>query len=325
MQSRSGNHAEGIDVSHWQGTIDWAKVAADGITFSFIKASQGMSSRDSMFAVNVKGARTAGLLIGAYHFLDATSAAGAKQEAANFAAAITAAGGIDLFQLPPVMDYESNPGNLNKSQINAVAEAFLTEVERLTGVKPIIYTGNSFASNFHAALGTYRLWVARYSRQEPYDVATWSKWAFWQYSDGSAGGYRSDGTRAVAGISGGVDLNEYAGTLDELKAEFTKQEADKEMTDAEKAQVKALEDKVAALEKYVNISGNQVPPQWAHPAIAAAKAAGIITTSSDKGHAELVMIQMMYNAGLCNSELVTFFRNFSAETRAAIEKLTGKG
>lgn len=220
MQARNSNNAQGIDISHHNGAVDWAKVAADGISFAFLKASEGQSYRDDTFAGHLKAVRAAGVLIGAYHFVNAKSEAEARAEAANFAGAIAAAGGMDLLDLPPVMDYESNPGKLSKAQINAVAEAFLTELERLTGVKPMIYTGNSFAANFGTNLGAYKLWIARYSSTPPTDVAAWGKWTFWQYSDGAAGGVRASGGRKVAGTSGYVDLNEYAGTEAELRAAF---------------------------------------------------------------------------------------------------------
>ncbi|MUT65264.1 glycoside hydrolase family 25 protein [Paenibacillus sp. NEAU-GSW1] len=319
MQSRSSGNAQGIDVSHYQGSINWQKVKADGIVFAFAKASEGQSYRDDRFAANVAGARDAGVLIGAYHFVNATSTEAAKQEANNFACAIADAGGISLLDLPPVMDYENNPGGLSGSEISAVAKAFLSEVENLVGVKPIVYTGNSFASNFDSSLGDYELWIARYSSsQVPSDTAAWSKWTFWQYSDGSQGGYRPDGTRSVDGIGGPVDLNEYDGTEQELRDSY---KGDEPMTDDEKLAFDQLSARVADLEKFVNISGNQVPPSWAQPALDAALEAGIITTVNDKGEPELVTIQMLYNAGLLNSELVAFFKEFSVATRKAIEDL----
>ncbi|MBD3919608.1 glycoside hydrolase family 25 protein [Paenibacillus sp. PR3] len=339
MQPRRAGNAQGIDVSHYQGNIDWAKVKADGISFAFLKASQGQTFRDSMFVTNAAGARKAGVLVGAYHFIDAASTDAAKKEAANFAAAIADAGGIEAFQLPPVMDYEEVQDGMNASNVHAVAMAFLTEIERLTGVRPMIYTYIGFASNFDASFSAYEVWMARYSTSPPADTAAWKRWTFLQYSDGTVGDVRTGGGRKVAGINGPVDLNEYDGTLEELKHAYRHDSRDggndnggsgdgggDEMTDAEKQQMADLANRVAALEKLVNMSGNQTPPAWANDAIAAAKKSGYITTSNDKGHAELVMIQMLYNAGLCNEDLVAFFRSFSAETKAAIDALVnGKG
>ncbi|WP_217506349.1 glycoside hydrolase family 25 protein [Paenibacillus xylanilyticus] len=223
MQARNQLNAQGIDVSHHNGNIDFKKVAADGISFVFIKATQGKSFRSSKFLQFVKDAKAAGLLIGAYHYVDdsAGSVEAAKAEAANFYNAIQAAGGIDVFDLPPVMDYESNKNGYSKATVTAVAKAFLEEVHRLTGVKPLVYTYPAFIGNF-SGLNSYPLWIARYSNQTPVDASGWTRWDFWQYSDGAAGGYLPRGNRKVDGISGAVDLNEFDGTLAQLKAKYGK-------------------------------------------------------------------------------------------------------
>ncbi|MEC0237767.1 GH25 family lysozyme [Paenibacillus kribbensis] len=224
MQARKKGNAQGIDVSHHQGAIDFKKVAAAGISFVFIKATQGQSFRSKTFLQFVKDAKTAGLLVGAYHYVDdsATTPELARQEAANFVSTIKDAGGIQAFDLPPVMDYESNKSGLSKAAVTAVAKAFLQEVEQLTGVRPIVYTYPSFIGNF-TGLSDYPLWIARYSAsQVPPDASGWTSWDFWQYSDGSAGGMLPSGTRKVSGIAGPVDLNEYNGTVDELRTRFNK-------------------------------------------------------------------------------------------------------
>ncbi|MCP3778823.1 GH25 family lysozyme [Paenibacillus sp. MZ03-122A] len=214
MQRRNSRNARGIDVSRYQGKIDWKAVKADGISFAFIKASQGQRYVDPTFITNAKGAKEAGVLLGAYHFLDATNVDAAKAEAKHFADVLDQVGGVKTLDLPAVMDYENNPGNLSKTLISAVALAFLLELERLTGRKPIIYTGNAFAANFNASLGSYPLWIARYSdTRVPSDTVTWKRWDIWQYSDSGK----------VAGIRGNVDMNEYNGTADELRTRFTKQ------------------------------------------------------------------------------------------------------
>ncbi|WP_226003159.1 GH25 family lysozyme [Paenibacillus sp. BJ-4] len=211
MQQRNSRNAQGIDVSRYQGKIDWKAVKADGISFAFIKASQGQRYVDPTFIANAKGARTAEILLGAYHFIDATSTEAAKAEARHFAKVLDQVGGAKALNLPAVMDYENNPGMLSKTLISAVALAFLLELERLTGRKPIIYTGNAFAANFNASLGGYPLWIARYSdTRVPSDTVTWKRWDIWQYSDSGK----------VDGIKGNVDLNEFAGTTDELRKRF---------------------------------------------------------------------------------------------------------
>lgn len=228
MQSRKQGNAQGIDVSHWQGAIDWHQVAASGISFAFIKATQ--NSMDKRFLDNVIGAKAAGVLVGAYHYMDdsVTTADQAKAAAQVFYTAIQAAGGVKVFDLPFVMDYESNKNNLNKATITMVAKSFLNEIYRLTGVIPMVYTYPSFISNF-SGLNHYPLWIARYSAtQKPVDAAGWTRWTFWQYSDGSEGGVLPNGTRKINGISGSVDLNEFDGTIDELKERYSNQAAGKD-------------------------------------------------------------------------------------------------
>ncbi|MDU8671568.1 GH25 family lysozyme [Paenibacillus polymyxa] len=98
----------------------------------------------------------------------------------------------------------------------------MEEVERMTGVKPIIYTYPSFIGNF-SGLSNYPLWIARYhATKAPADASGWSRWDFWQYSDGENGGMLPSSKRKVAGIAGPVDLNEYNGTVDEMRARFGK-------------------------------------------------------------------------------------------------------
>jgi len=223
MQNRSKGNAQGIDVSHWQGVIDWKKVIASGISFVFIKATQ--NSMDKKFLDNVKGAKAAGLLVGAYHYIDdsVTTVDKARMAARIFYNAIQSAGGVSIFDLPPVMDYESNKNNLSKALISAIAKAFLEEIHRLTGIKPLLYTYPSFIGNF-TGLNNYPLWIARYNASTaPDNGSGWSCWEFWQYSDGVAGGVLPIGTRKVNGIAGQVDLNEFNGTIVDLKAKYGKQ------------------------------------------------------------------------------------------------------
>ncbi|WP_060628948.1 glycoside hydrolase family 25 protein [Paenibacillus peoriae] len=212
MQNRNYWNVQGIDVSRHQGRINWSEVKTAGKEFALIKATQGKTYRDPKFLMNVRGARAVGVLIGAYHYFDATTENDARTEAQNLYIAIKDAGGVGFFDLPLVLDYETNPGSLSKTQISSIAKSFLIEIERLTGRQAMLYSGNLFAENFDASLGTYPLWIARYSSTPPWNVPAWSEWTIWQFSD--------SGT--VPGINGNVDLNEYNGTLADLKAWWTK-------------------------------------------------------------------------------------------------------
>lgn len=224
MQNRKAGNVQGIDVSHHQGTVNWTKVAADNIAFVFLKATEGQTYKDTTFGGHAKAAKAAGLMVGAYHFLRAASVDAAVLEARFFVNTVNAAYGADKLDFPLVMDYENNPNNLTYAAINQVSKAFLKEVERLTGRKPIIYTGNVFGAIFDADHSAYDLWIARYAASTPpADNKAWKEWDFWQYSDGQSGGTRSNSSRRVAGIGGPVDLNEFNGTLAQLKAKYAKQ------------------------------------------------------------------------------------------------------
>lgn len=233
MQNRKQGNAQGIDVSHHQGNIDWRGVAASGISFAFIKATQ--NRMDTMYIKNITAARAAGLLVGAYHFLDnsVTVPDQARAAAGKFYAAILAGGGVDL---PPVLDYESKAPGVTAAQATAVAAAFLQEIERLTGKRPILYTYPAFVSNF-SGLSSYPLWIARYSAsQVPADAQGWKQWEFWQYHGGVSGegGALPNGKQRVNGISDGVDLNEFNGTEAQLRAKYGKQPAAVETEPTEK-------------------------------------------------------------------------------------------
>ncbi|MFD3260829.1 glycoside hydrolase family 25 protein [Paenibacillus lentus] len=236
MQARKQGNAQGIDVSHWQGQIDWKRVAADGISFAFIKATQ--NSIDKRFLENARGAKAAGLLIGAYHYLDnkVTTADAAKAAARSFYNAIQSAG--VRFDLPPVLDYESKSGSLSAAGATTVAKVFLEELERLTGITPILYTYPAFIGNF-SGLTKYPLWIARYSTQTPADASGWKRWEFWQYSDGKDGGYLPSGSRKVNGINGVVDLNEYDGTVAELRAKYGTEKEEPKVSEKDINQVSA--------------------------------------------------------------------------------------
>ena len=192
----------GIDVSKYQGTIDWSQVATAGLSFVFIKASQGITSVDPELSANWSGAQTAGLLRGAYHFYQPGD--DPTQQAQHFLA--TAPSGIG--DLPPVLDIET-AGSLSPAEIVQGVATWLDVVQKATGRAPILYTSPGFWKTLGATqLGAYPLWVAEYGVSSPIVPAGWSRWTFWQYSE--------SGT--VAGIQGAVDLDLFQGSLEELRA-----------------------------------------------------------------------------------------------------------
>lgn len=267
MQSRSKGNAQGIDVSHWQGNIDWSKVVASGISFVFIKATQ--NSMDAKFLEYVKGAKAAGLLVGAYHYLDdkVTTVEMARSAAQTFFKAIVAAGGVDLFDLPFVLDYESNKSKLSAQTITAIAKAFMGEIQRYTGRTPMLYTYPAFIVHF-SGLTQYPLWIARYSNLVPADASGWNRWDFWQYSNGQLGGCLPNGKRNVPGISEPVDLNEFAGSVDELRIRYSK--STKGENEVTREEYTALEKRVAKLEEKIPA------PKWFVQEFGSADLGGLI-------------------------------------------------
>ncbi len=194
----------GIDVSHYQGTIDWAQVAASGQRFVIAKATEGLSYVDPTYAANRAGATAAGLVFGAYHFarpdLHPTNPIG---EADHF---------VDTAQLGPgnivpVLDLERS-GDLTQAELTQWILAWLGEVAARTGVRPMVYTSpNGWINRTGdttavADAGYTLLWIANWFVSQPTVPANdWqgNGWSFWQYSD----------CGTVPGIQGCVDMDWY--------------------------------------------------------------------------------------------------------------------
>ena len=186
------NTVRGIDVSYWQGTIDWQKVAGAGYAFAYVRISHGVSA-DTCGHRNLTAARDAGLRVGAYHYLEAHLPA--EPQAAAFLELL----GGDPDDLPPVLDLESPKEGLDAG---ARALAFLRAVEAATGQRPMVYTGLEVSGRCHLErtpeLADWPLWVAHWtSRPEPRLPAPWTSWQVWQRSN----------ALVVPGIRGTVDLD----------------------------------------------------------------------------------------------------------------------
>ncbi|MGE6379889.1 GH25 family lysozyme [Peribacillus muralis] len=180
---------KGIDVSHWNGVINWDKVAKDGVKFVFIKATEGTSySKLSYFKDNAPKALEAGLKVGAYHYAKFATVAEAKAEAAYFLGSIRSFG----LNYPAVLDLEENKKGANKKTLTDAAIVFLEAIEN-AGHTPMLYTFKSFLEQQldEPRLKKYALWIARYN-------STLGRSAdIWQHSE----------TGKVNGISTKVDLN----------------------------------------------------------------------------------------------------------------------
>lgn len=164
---------EGIDVSNWQGYIDYNRVKASGIEIVYIKASQGSNITDPFFKVNYNNAKANDLKIGLYHFLTARNEDEALREAEYFSSVISATSP----DCKLAMDFE-NFGDLSKEEINNISVKFLERVKELTGKEVIIY---SDAFNARDTFGeelarNYPLWIAEYGVSTPSSNVNWSSW-----------------------------------------------------------------------------------------------------------------------------------------------------
>jgi len=199
----------GIDVSHYQGTIDWAKVAAAGIKFAYLKATEGIDTVDEFYIRNRAAARSHGILTGSYHFYHYDQAWG--PQATHFVGIV----GNFKDELPPMLDLEQDKFRNHKFTL-ATADAtrqtlaWLDTLQKSSHKVPGVYCDPNFRETFlrDAGYRQYLLWEASLSAVAPVSVAPWTRISFWQY--------RWNGT--VPGIAGhGCDLDRFMGTMDSLQ------------------------------------------------------------------------------------------------------------
>ena len=197
----------GIDVSHYQPSIDWQTVVGAGFQYCFIKASEGLGI-DRSFARHWQDSLKAGLIRGAYHFFRPSVPISAQ--AALFVRTVQQ---LQPGDLPPVLDLEAPEywTHIHTSERAPLAVAWLEAVEHSLGVPPIVYLSPAFANEVFAnapQLARYRIWIAHHTMAEaPSIPKPWSAWTFWQHSNDRA-----------PGVSVPVDLNRFNGTREELKA-----------------------------------------------------------------------------------------------------------
>lgn len=202
-----GPRARGIDVSYYQGTIDWAQVAGAGISFGITRVSDGLTFQDPQFRRNWDTMKARGLVRGVYQFF--RPGQDPVQQADALLAQIDAAGGFGPGDLPPVCDLEVRDGR-TAAQINAATAAWLARIEARTGLHGLIYTSPGFWNPLGAPSyeETNDLWVAHWGVNTPLVPNSWREWTFWQTS----------ATGRVAGIAGDVDTDLYHGDRDDLRA-----------------------------------------------------------------------------------------------------------
>ena len=195
----------GVDVNHYQGTINWSQVAATE-PYAYMKATEGTTFDDPTFPANWAGAGAAGMYRGAYAFGHPNTDPVA---AANYFLAETGSmtGSHDL---PPVLDLETTDGQ-TPAAVAAWGLTWLHTVEAATQRLPILYTYPSFFTSSMgspAGYGGFPLWIANYGVSSPAVPSAWTTWTFWQYS----------ATGSVPGITGPVDTDTFNGSPSALAA-----------------------------------------------------------------------------------------------------------
>lgn len=200
----TGTTVEGVDVSIYQGTVNWTAVKAAGRDFAIARISDGTGSLDSTFAANWAGIKSAGMVRGAYQYFEP-----GEDPTAQANIVINAVGMLVDGDLPVTADMEV-AGGQSGATIAAHLQTWANAVETGTGKKPMIYTSPGFwnGSVASTAFSSYPLWVANWGPSCPTLPTGWSTWPFWQYSD----------MGSVSGINATVDLDKFNGTLAQLQA-----------------------------------------------------------------------------------------------------------
>ena len=200
----AGYRVHGIDVSHYQGDIDWKMLGQTRqgqfpIQFIFMKATEGGDYTDDRFAANFDSARVHGFVRGAYHFYNPKT--DANKQADFFIQSVK----LEPGDLPPVLDIEKKGKDMKKLQSDL--KLWLRKVENHYGVKPIIYASYKFKTRYlnDSVFNTYPYWIAHYYVDS---VRYEGDWRFWQHTD----------VGTLPGIDEKVDLNVFNGSKNELDA-----------------------------------------------------------------------------------------------------------
>lgn len=217
MQAARIQDLQGIDISHWQGTVNWKAVKDDKINFVYLKCSEGKNWIDPTFLDHAREARYANLPVGAYHFARPdinVNQKDAVEEAKHFSKTLKRGFG-NYGDICPVLDLEKpfpkDETVMSTSYLLSWVDTFRSHFEKETGHTLMLYTGIFFIrayNNFRHPDSTYPLarmplWIAFYPElaspytAPPQDAGSWKKWTVWQYTDKGV----------VNGIEGEVDRN----------------------------------------------------------------------------------------------------------------------
>ncbi len=225
----------GVDISKWNGNWDAVKAKAAGTAYAFIKASQALYT-DPMFIVNWHKAKDAGILRGAYHYLDYNQTG---RDQANYFADLLDA---DRGEVPPVVDFEQRSSSTTAAKALACLRDFVTQLKARNYSTLTIYTSASYWREFgekNSNWAQFPLWLADYnSKNSPAAPAPWPRWTFWQFT--SKGSGETFGTESY-----NIDITRYDGTLDDLYAFVGFKVSSNDL----QQRLAALEQRVASLEQ----------------------------------------------------------------------------
>ncbi len=211
----------GVDVSYWQGSVNWGSVASTGIKFAFTRASEGGDYTDPTFATNMQNGKAAGLYMGAYDFgcpvtnsNDGCTAISGSADASYFDS--VAGPYFKSGYMYPALDLEVGCGTISTTAMSSWVAAWMNTVESYISTNdgftiiPIVYMSSSYASGCVTSSTTaYHLWVADWGVSSP-STGYWSTWSYWQYTDAAS----------VSGISGSVDGDYFNGGLSSLQSGY---------------------------------------------------------------------------------------------------------
>lgn len=203
LMDRHDNYIYGVDISQYQGRIKWIEVNTIHdkmpLDFVFIRATMGERKQDKRFDENWSAARSRTKLRGAYHYFRPNE--NSKRQARNFIRTVTLRPG----DLPPVLDIEERPRRQSMDSLKVGLKRWLDEVEAHYHVQPILYSGDSYFTDFlEKEFSNYVLWIANYNFWVDKPKKHWN---FWQFSERGF----------VRGIDGNVDLNMFKGDIEELE------------------------------------------------------------------------------------------------------------
>ena len=197
-----GPIVQGVDVSYYQGSIDWNAAKASGRMFGIARVADGTGFHDPDFAPNYADMKAAGVIRGSYIFFRPEDDPIAQADIV-----LNAIGPLGEGDLPPMLDVEVTDG-VGAGTIVANINAWIAHVKAAIGRRPMVYTAPYFWGSLGAPQVDADLVVANWGPSCPTIPGGWSGWRFWQYADNGS----------VPGIGGAVDLDEFNGSLSDLQA-----------------------------------------------------------------------------------------------------------